>query len=194
MEYKKLMEVATIRQGRHYYPALDISETKKAYLLRSGNLVKGMYCPYPPFTGIEIESHIKINTLTNDDILLCHMGSNIGKVSVIHNMEVDLPLVCNQTITIIRPTHINSLYLYAYLSTYVVSEYCKVSSKVIGSTTGKYIAKNKILGLPILIPSAEIQNAVATQIGVYAGLQKKAIDIKGDLESNILSMIKDSKK
>ena len=191
MEYRKLSQVANIRQGRYYYENDEDYTTH--YLVKSGNIVSGIFCPVPPFNKINISNKITVNELKENDILLCHMGSHIGKISLFHHMGKG-PFACNQTVTIVRPTHIDPLYLYSYLSTYIVSTYLSISSKDIGRTTGKYIEKSKLHELPILLLPDVKQQWISNAIGAYVGLQKKAIEIKGQIEESMVKHIKSSQQ
>ena len=185
MNYKYLSELSDIRQGRHFYPA-GSSDSKEYFLIKSGNIVRGVHRPVPPFTPISIEENIKIFPLRENDILLCHMGTHSGKTAICYKIGNE-NYVCNQTICVIRSLQVDPVYLFTYLNTYSLSEYIKSRSTRPGNSS--YIPKKSIQNIPILIPSKQIQTEIASKTITYMHLQRKSIGLKGELESQIIQLI-----
>lgn len=186
MEYKYLSEVSEIRQGRHFYPD-DSPGSESYYLIKSGNLIPGLFRPMAPFSLISISKETPPNLIRDNDILLCHMGSHAGKSSFFRDMGKG-KFVYNQTICVIKSIYVDPLYLFSYLNTYALGEYIRGLSITGGNRT--YLSKKTIQQIPVVIPSAEVQSEISKNLVSCIHLQKKSLDIRGELESAIVNLIK----
>jgi type I restriction enzyme S subunit len=137
--------------------------------IRSELITQYKYISYDGLLYISNETHEKLkrSQLEANDILFSMAGVYLGKTAILR--ECDVPANTNQAVALIRlnPMLCNVDYIYYFLNQKSVVSYV---NQISGQAAQPNINLQQIGSIPILIPSREKQDNIATILSHYDSL------------------------